>query len=428
MSKSERRIALVDVNNFFVSCERLFNPRLEGRPVVVLSNNDGCVVARSAEAKALGIEMGEPWFKLKAQADHWGLLAQSSNYELYGDLSSRTMEILGRYSAWQEIYSIDESFLGLTGTKEALVCLGREIRAVILKNVGLPVCVGIASSKTLAKFSNRGAKKTPSLGGVCNLDAYSSEQIDTIMSSLPVTDLWGVAGRTGTRLASLDIHTVRELRDADPALIRKKFSVVLQRTVYELRGIDCLPLEEERTAKEQIIFSRSFSTPVRTIPDMEQVLSVYAQRASLRLRKQGSVAQTMQCFAATSFHADAPYLTPAASISFSMPTDDPIEITRAAVRALSPRLESGAAYVRAGVLLSGITPASSHAFLEPFVPLYDRRDLAKTLDTITRRHGERSLGLGLAGLKKGPVWTMKRESLSPRCTTHWAELALVKAS
>ncbi|WP_162529545.1 Y-family DNA polymerase, partial [Agromyces humi] len=234
--RGPRRIGLVDVNNFFVSCERVFNPKLEGIPVVVLSNNDGCVVARSAEAKALGVQMGDPWFKLENQARVWGMVAQSSNYELYGDLSSRTMELLGRYSYDLSVYSIDEAFVHLRGSTEELIRAAREMRAAVKKHVGLPVCVGIAPSKTLAKLVNHGAKKTPALGGVGHWDAYTPAQQDRIMDSLEVDEIWGVAGRLKKRFAMLDIHTIRDLRDADPALIRKKFSVVLQRTVYELRG------------------------------------------------------------------------------------------------------------------------------------------------------------------------------------------------
>lgn len=309
MSKLQR-IALVDVNSFYASCERVFDPHLENRPLVVLSNNDGCVVARSSEAKALGVEMGTPWFKIANWAKHVGLEARSSNYELYGSLSACVMELLGRYSAWQEVYSIDEAFLGVRGTREELERLGREIRHAVRTHVGLPVCVGLGSSKTLAKLANRAAKDHPQLGGVASMDDYPPDRVDAIMDSLTVDQLWGVAGRTTKKLAGYGIHTVRELRDADPRAIRKWFSVVLQRTVYELRGIDCIPLEAERTVKEQIIFSRSFSTPVTTVDAMHQVMAVYGQRASYRLRKQRSVAKTMICFASTSGFADAPISPP----------------------------------------------------------------------------------------------------------------------
>lgn len=431
MSEQRRnRIALVDVNSCYVSCERIFDPFLEGKPVVVLSNNDGCVVARSDEVKKLGIDMGTPWFKIEPLIRAGRLPPieyRSSNYELYGEISARVVELLGRYSAWQEVYSIDESFLGVTGTTHELAQLGREIRSIIRRNVGLPVCVGIGPSKTLAKLANRGAKKHPRLRGVADVDWYTPEQFDGILDATHVTDLWGVAGRTAKKLADLEIHSARELRDADPKLIRKKFSVVLQRTLYELRGIDCIPLEQERATKDQLIYSRMFATPVTTLPDMEQVLSVYAQRVSQRLRKQGSVAKTMTLFAGTSPYSEAPYRSASAAASFAQATDDPITISKTAIAALRPRLEHGARYVRAGVVLTGISPKESHAYLELFRPDYDTRQLGETLDAVTRRHGANAVGLGLAGLRKGPVWTMKRGRLSPRATTHWDELATAHA-
>ena len=422
-----RRIALVDVNNCYVSCERLFDPTLENRPVVVLSNNDGCVVARSAEAKALGIQMGDPWFKLAAQAPAWGLEYRSSNYELYGDLSRRVMELLARYSAWQETYSIDEAFLGLRGTIPELTARAREIRAAVLKHVGLPVSVGIASSKTLAKLANHGAKRTPSLGGVANLDEYTPAQVTRILESLPTDEVWGVAGRTKKRLTELGIHTIADLRDADPALIRKKFSVVMQRTVYELRGIDCLPLEPPSTTREQIMFSRSFATPVSTAREMERVLSVYAQKAAGRLRKQRSVAKSLTCFASTSPYAAEPYESAHAGAAFPVPTDDPVEMVKAAAAALMPRIRDGAKYVRAGVMISGIVPAGTDTPLDAFVPLHDRRGLGRLVDDVGRKYGASSIGLGLAGIRGAPIWSMKRERLSKRATTHWDELALVHA-
>ncbi|WAC50413.1 Y-family DNA polymerase [Frigoribacterium sp. SL97] len=422
-----RRIALVDVNNCYVSCERLFDPTLEGRPVVVLSNNDGCVVARSAEAKALGIQMGDPWFKLAAQAKAWDLQYRSSNYELYGDLSSRVMELLGRHTAWLEQYSIDEAFLSLRGTPAELTARARDIRAAVKLHVGLPVSIGIAPSKTLAKLANHGAKKNPSLGGVANLDDYSPEHVTRILESLPSDEVWGVAGRTKKRLAALNIHTAAELRDADPGVIRKKFSVVMQRTVYELRGVDCLPLEPPAAVREQLMFSRSFATPVTTVQDMERVLSVYAQQAAGKLRKQGSIAKSMTCFASTSPFNDQPYESASGGASFPVPTDDPVEMVKAAIAVLRPRLREGAHYVRAGVLLTGITPKVSDAPLEAFVPLHDRRGLGKLVDDVGRRYGSGNIGLGLAGIRGAPIWSMKREKLLKRATTHWDELALVHA-
>ncbi|MEB4616092.1 Y-family DNA polymerase, partial [Leucobacter sp. M11] len=419
------RVALIDVNSFFASCERVLAPSLEGKPVVVLSNNDGCVVARSAEAKALGIEMGVPWFKLEAWAKQAGVVARSSNYELYGSLSSRVMQILGRYAAWQEIYSIDESFLGLRGTPEALTEAGHAMRTEVLRNTGLPVGVGIAPSKTLAKIASRGAKRAEHLGGVCSLDDYEPERLDRILAATPTTELWGVARRSGKKLAELGIHTAKDLRDADASLIRKRFSVVMHRTVLELRGIPCIPLEEDRSEKEQIIFSRSFSTPVQTAAEMSQVLSIYAQRIGTRLRAQGSLAKTMTAWAATSHYAQEHH-APHAVVRFELPTDEPITIAKRA-GALLDLLRHGTRYARAGIVLTELSPASSHGVLDLFAPEFEGRRIGQTLDAVAKKHGSRAIGIGRGGLRDAPSWNMRRNMLSPRITTHAAEAAIVHA-
>jgi DNA polymerase V len=379
------------------------------------------------------VKNGTSWFKIASWAKHVGLIARSSNYELYGELSSRVMELVARYSSRHEIYSIDEAFLGMSSTTEELTTRGRQIRTAVRKHVGLPVCVGIGRSKTLAKLANHGAKNIARLEGVANMDDYPAERTNQIMDSLTVDHLWGVAYRTTKKLAGYGIYSVRELRDADPQVIRKRFSVVLQRTVYELRGIDCIALEDERTVKENIIFSRSFSAPVTTLEGMHQVMAVYGQRASGRLRKQGSVTKSMTCFASTSQFAGEPYQSAVAAVSFLTATDDPVQMVKAAIGALEPHLIPGVKYVRAGLMLSGITPKDAHAYLPMFTPLHEQReigsviDVIDVIDVIAKRHGTGSVGLGLAGLKNAPHWAMKRELLSPRSTTHWAELAIAHA-
>ncbi len=424
---SDQRTALLDVNNFFASCERVFDPKLEGRPVVVLSNNDGCVVARSAEAKALGVTMGAPWFSLAPMAEKFGIVARSSNYELYGDLSSRVMEIAGRFTSHLEVYSIDEAFLHLSGTPAQNSALAAELRATIRRHTGLPVCVGIAQSKTLAKLANHGAKKSPYMNGVCNLDDFTPERVNAVMESMPVTELWGVAGRTRKRLTNLGVLTIRDLRDSDPEFIRKRFSVVLQRTVHELRGIDCISIDSMREIKGQIIYSRSFSTPVTTRAEMEQVLAVYAARVSKRLRKQGYVAGALTCYAATSRFANAENHAPFVAVRFDDSTDDPIQIAAACSQALLGRVVEGNKYVRAGIMLHEISRAKPSEFLEIFTPVSELRQVGRALDTVTDRFGASSIGLGVAGLKSARRWEMKRELLSPRATTHWDELATVFA-
>lgn len=421
-SASERMLAIIDCQSFYASCERVFEPKLEGVPVVVLSNNDGCVVAMSLEAKALGIPMGIPWFKISAWARVNGVVARSSNYELYGSLSARVMEIIGKHCAWQEVYSIDESFVGLQGTLEQLTELGHRIRADVLQCTGIPTRVGIARSKTLAKLAIRGAKKNPALGGVCHFGQYEPDRADRILAATHVTDLWGVAGRTSKKLATLGIASAKDLRDADAKQIRKKFSVVLERTVHELRGISCIPLEEEpRQYKDQLIFSRSFAHPVTTAPAMEQVLSIYAQKVSSRLRAQGQVAGQITAWAATSWHAAGEHHTPQAVVPLATPTDEPITIGKAA-GALLPQLRPGTKYVRAAIVLTALAPRGSASPLSLFADDFAGLHIGETLDAITAKLGGRAIGIGRGGLKSAPSWDMKRGMLSKRATTHWDEM------
>ncbi|HXD27376.1 MAG TPA: Y-family DNA polymerase [Arthrobacter sp.] len=448
------RLALVDVNNFYVSCERAFDPTLEGRPVVVLSNNDGCVVARSEEAKRAGIKTGTPWFQVQGRAAALGLVARSSNYELYGDMSARVMEVIGRFGAWQEVYSIDESFIGLPGDEAMLRHTAGRIRQAVWRHVGVPVCVGVAPTKTLAKFANHVAKRNPGLGGVCSLGSVPDEEIRRIQSRVPVTGLWGVGGRTGHRLKALGIDTIADLRDADPLMIRKKFSVVLQRTVLELNGTPCIPEVEERADKAQIMFSRSFSTPVTTAADMDQVMALYAQRGAARLAAEGlrasmlTVSAGVSRFAAAenaagagetgagegtgiptpgpgTLNPDTP--NPAVSVRLPAPTQDPIVLTRAAVAAMRGRMVPGTRYVRAGVMFSGLEPATGQSTFDAFAGEGDHRDMGTLLGDVRARFGEAAIGLGHAGLAEPAGWSMKREFASPRYTTDWADLPIVSA-
>ena len=426
-SGPRRSIAIVDANNFYVSCERVFDPALEGRPVVVLSNNDGCVVARSDEAKALGIEMAVPWHRIAAQAQLHGVVARSSNYELYGDMSARAAEVLGRFTASQEVYSIDESFVTLSGEVDEAVRQAHEIRAAMRKLVGLPMSVGIARTKTLAKLANRGSKASPALGGVCHLDAYGPEQRTAIMRTVAVGDVWGVGKRTAAKLAPMGVHDAADLRDADAALVRSRFGVVLGRVVQELRGVDCLPLEEVEADREQIHHSRSFAVPIGSVAELEEVLSVYVRRAAARLRRQGSLARALRCTLSTSPFAASEHTTHAVSVAFPEPTDEDAVLCRAAVTALGPQLVPGRRYVRAGVTLSELVPRDQHATLDVFGTASARTPSTAVVDDVAARFGEDSLALGLAGLRTRRAWTMKRDMVSPRATTHWDELAVVRA-
>jgi DNA polymerase V len=422
------RTALIDVNSFYVSAERAFDPKLEGKPVVVLSNNDGCVVARSNEAKALGIENGDPWFKLKADPRYSQLVAKSSNYELYGDLSSRVISLLGRYSYKIEVYSIDEAFLTLRGTPEELERLGREIKSAVARHVGLPVCVGIAPTKTLAKFTNRVAKQNPALGGVCSYDTMSAANREHIMARVPVTGIWGIAGRLGKRLNALGIFTIADLKAADPVVMRKTFSVLMQRTIMELNEIPCIPLETEIVTKKQLIFSRSFSKPVTTAARMHEVMAIYAQQAAIRLAKDSQQTRLMTCFAGTSHFNERFSSFPSATVKLPTPTADPMVLTRAATSALERWIVDGVPYARAGVMLTELSPAGAAPQLPMFATAHEEKNIGPLLGDIMEKFGTGSIGLGRAGMVEAPDWGMKREALSPRYTTEWDELLVVKAA
>jgi DNA polymerase V len=420
-------IAHVDVNCFYASAERAFDPSLEGRPVIVLSNNDGCAVTRSPEAKALGIPMGEPWFKLASRAKEWGLVALSSNYELYGDISARVMELLGRYSAWLEVYSIDEAFLGVKGSPAELLTLGRAMKAAVRRHVGVPVCVGIAPTKTLAKLCNKWAKHNPAFDGVCHWDSVPVPVRQALLGRLSVEEIWGVAGRLTKRLNAMGIHTILDLTGADPVAIRDKFSVVMMRTVLELQGTPCIPMEEERIGRDQLIFSRSFATPVTTRAGLRQVLSVYGQQASARLAKHGLQAKVLTAFAGTSHYNQHQASYPSVCVALPMPTADPVLLTRAA-HALLPTIQEGLKYARAGIMVTDLRPSGNQSPLELFENPHEERHIGTLLEDVTRRYGRGSIGLGHAGIKTGLDWSMKRDMLSPRYTTHWDELPLVKAA
>ncbi|MBG6085143.1 Y-family DNA polymerase [Zhihengliuella flava] len=435
------RYALVDVNNFYVSCERVFDPSLHGRPVVVLSNNDGCVVARSAEAKALGIRTGTPWFQLAPDADRHGLAARSSNYELYGDMSARVMEVIGSHGAWQEVYSIDESFLGLPAASEAeLLRVARAVRADVARRVGVPVCVGVAPTKTLAKFANHIAKRNDHLAGVCSLGSLPVHDAAALAERLPATEVWGVGSKTGHKLAGMGIQTVADLAAADPLRLRKKFSVVLQRTALELRGTPCIPPIDERADAHQIMFSRSFATPVESAAQMRDVLTVYGQSAASRLAARGLVAEVVGAFAGTSRFASGEASHPSVAIPLESPTADPITIVRAAAGLLT-RLAPEARYSRAGVVLSGLSPAGSirqdelDLFGQPeaaapggaSADVRPEQDVSTVLSSVKSRFGKSAIGLGAGGVHRQAAWSMKREYSSPRYTTDWADLPVVKA-
>ena len=420
---NSRIIALVDCNNFYVSCERVFNPKLANRPVVVLSNNDGCAVSRSNEVKALGVKMGTPWFKLKDLARQEGIIACSSNYALYADMSNRVMSILTQYSPCQEVYSIDECFLDLSGGPSGdLQQYGQDIRERVRQWTGLPVCVGIASTKTLAKLANHIAKKNPQFSGVCDLNAMTTAERERWFGGLGVGEVWGIGRRLAPKLAELGVSSVLELMRADPSMLRKRFSVMMEKTNRELNGMVCIEMEEISPPKKQIMSSRSFGVPVSDLQSLEESVSLYVARATEKLRHQKSCAGSVQVSIQTSpFNPKVPYYGNSITISLPTPTDDTMQIAKVAMWGLKRIYRAGFRYQKAGVLLSEIVPPSA-VQTDLFAGRTDGRSkiVMGLLDGINRRLGRGTVHSASQGFTQ--PWRMKQEHKSPGYTTCWDEL------
>lgn len=423
--------ALVDCNNFYASCEKLFNPELTHKPVVVLSNNDGCVVARSAEVKALGIPMGVPWFKIQADAKRYGIVAFSSNYALYADMSNRVVEVLSGFSPNVEVYSIDESFLDLSGFERlGYVAYGQAIRQRIADWLGLAVCVGIAPTKTLAKLANHCAKKQlAGTEGVCDFTCLDETKLSTLFAHIPVSEIWGVGRQITAKLEAMGILTVQQLREADARIIRERFSVVLGRTVQELRGVSCLELEETVPDRQQIISSRSFGTLIYDLDDLVEAVASYTARAAEKLRQQDSLAGAVQVMIRTNvFKPEAPQYQRAVTVPLPEATDDTRILTRWTLRVLRRIYRAGFGYHKARIALLEIRPRTNqqfNLFVRDDVDRSRNERLMGTLDAINGRYGRGALRLAAEGMVK--PWQMRREKLSPRYTTEWAGVAKVKA-
>jgi len=419
--------ALCDVNSFYASCETVFRPDLKGRPVVVLSNNDGCVIARSAEAKPF-VKMGEPYFKQKDLFRHHGVVCFSSNYELYADMSNRVMTTLEEMSPRCERYSIDELFCDLTGIHNCrdLTEFGREIRATVLQRTHLTVGVGIAQTKTLAKLANHAAKRWQrQTGGVVDLSDMDRQR--KLMAALPVEDVWGVGRRLTKRLESMGIKTVLQLADTDIGFIRKHFSVVLERTVRELRGEPCLELEEFPSVKQEIICSRSFGSRITEYEEMREAICSYATRAAEKLRNEHQHCRFISAFVKTSpFTINEPYYGNSASVTLLTPTQDSRDIIGAATRCLDVIWKNGHRYQKAGVML-GDFYSQGVAQLNLFdenPPRKNSQKLMNVLDYLNAKNGHGTLYFAGQGIQQ--QWQMKREMLSPRYTTRYADLPIVK--
>ncbi|MBT6958719.1 MAG: Y-family DNA polymerase [Opitutae bacterium] len=408
-------LALVDCNNFYVSCERVFNPSLEHVPVIVLSNNDGCAVARSNEAKELGIRMGAPFFQIRELCHRQGVRVFSSNYELYGDMSRRVTSVLRRFAPQLEVYSIDESFLNLEGIDEP-TSLAQDLRETVYKWTGIPVSIGIASSKTLAKAANRLAKKD---GTGCR--QLLADQCDNALASIKIEDVWGVGRQLGRRLRQIRILTARDLAKASPSKIRRIGGVNLERTLRELNGLSCLGMEQ-RQPRQNICSSRSFGRPVMELHDMEEALSSYVMTAVQRMRGEGSLAHGIQVFLATnSFKENTPQYHNSISESLPEPTDDLLAITSAALRLLRRIYRNGYAYKKTGLLLLDLMSHSlrqTNLFTED--KTRNREALNHALDQVMDTHGRDSVFLASQGIRRG--WQMRRDKRSQGWTTMWDEI------
>jgi DNA polymerase V len=415
-------IALIDGNNFYVSCERVFNPRLEGRPVVVLSNNDGCAVARSNEVKALGVKMGTPWFQMQDLARKHGIVALSSNYALYADMSNRMMAILAQYSPDQEIYSIDECFLGLDGFSHLdLHAYGQAIRQHVRQWVGIPVCVGIAETKTLAKLANHCAKKSlAGQDGVCDFGQMAKLELSQLFTGITVGEVWGVGRCLTHKLGGIGIATVEDLRQANPKTLRDKFSVVLERTIMELNGVSCIEMEESAPNKQQIMSSRSFGSYVYELDPLKEAVASYIAIAAEKLRAQGSLAGMVHVYIRTNPHKEsAPQYQRGLTIPLPEATDDTLLLTRAALWGLKRIYRPGFAYQKAGVALINLTDAST-AQMTLFPKARDNTKLMQVMDRINGIWGRGTLRSAAEGVHK--AWTMKRERMSPCYTTSWEQV------
>lgn len=417
--------ALIDCNNFYASCERLFRPDLEGQPIIVLSNNDGCVIARSNEAKALGIPMGAPFFKLAPQL-RARLVVSSSNYPLYGDLSRRVMQVLATFAPRIEVYSIDECFLDLSGVADP-TAEGQRIARTVRQWTGIPVSVGIGPSKTLAKLVNRLAKKGQSPDGPV-LDWSRLPDPAATLAGIPVEDVWGIAGRWGQRLRALGIADALALRESEPRWLRQQFGVTLERLGWELRGRACLPLMPVDPQKQQLLVSRSFGGAVTALPELCAAVTRFATRAGEKLRAQGLSAPALTVFIQTDpFDTQRPFYANALTLPFATPTQDSAALIRHATRGVERLFRVGDAYRKAGVLLPDLHAADqgpSDLFADPSADQAAARRMA-ALDAINRRFGRDTLRF--AGELVGRGWQRRAEHQSSASTTRWDALPRVRA-
>ena len=418
--------ALVDCNSFYASCERVFRPDLRNRPIVVLSNNDGCVVALSKEAKSIGVKMCEPWFKIKSSFTSQGGVAFSSNYELYADISSRVMQTLEHSAPKIEIYSIDEAFLDLGGINHCadLEKFGYECQEKVKQWTGMPVRVGIGPTKTLAKAASYGAKKYIGTGGVVDLSEKRRQR--KLLSIMPIEEIWGVGSRLKKHLNRMGITTALELADTDTKLIRRRFSIVLERTIMELRGHPCISLKEHPATKKEIVVSRTFSRKVTTLESINEAVSDYAARASEKLRRENQYCRVVSVFARTNpFRLQDQQYSNILSCKLNLPTNDTRDILHA-TKMLSRRVyKKGYNFIKAGVMLSDFYDKGVYQS-DFFIPDSKRPKSEKLMRMIDKinANGKNKITFAAQGIRK--PWSMQRHFQSPKYTTNWDELLTVK--
>jgi DNA polymerase V len=428
--QTNQLFALVDVNNFYVSCERVFAPKLEDVPMVVLSNNDGCAVARSAEVKALGVKMGTPWFQMKDLAKEHGIQAYSSNYTLYGDMSSRVVEVLRKFTPNLEVYSIDESFLQIETVLKQYADptnLGQIIKQDVKDTTGLPVCVGIGASKTLAKLANHLAKKNPQFAGVCDISSMPKAMLYQWMAETAVGEVWGIGGKTAKKLKELKINSVFDLVQVSPQAMRQQFGVVIERICYELRGVSCLQLEEVAPAKQQIISSRSFGKPVTSMEELAESVATHAARGAEKLRSQKSVTGALTIFVQTNPHKPfEPQHHQSITVVLSDPSDNTLTLTTAALKGLKQIYKAGFKYKKAGVILNLLAdkPTMQQSLFDDMEVKGKSAGLMKAMDSINSRFGNAAIKTAASGTKQD--WKMRSGNKSPNYTTQWDELPVVR--
>ncbi|MGH7909534.1 MAG: Y-family DNA polymerase [Thermodesulfobacteriota bacterium] len=416
--------ALVDCNNFYVSCERVFNPKLKGKPVIVLSNNDGCAVARSEEAKSL-IPMGAPAFKYQDVIKKHNIQVFSSNYTLYADMSHRVMSTLAQFTPEMEVYSIDEAFLSLTGFSHLnLTEYAKQIKATVMRWTGIPISIGISPTKTLAKIANKLAKKNPMCGGV--LDLTNHPRLDDFLSSVKVEDIWGIGIRYTKLLNRNGIFTALDLKNAHDAFVKKNMTVMGLRTVWELRGNPCIQDEIDEPNK-QIIRSRGFGRPVDNLNELKEAVTFHITRAAEKLREQKCNASHISTFIETNrFKTDSPQYSNSAGCYLPEPTAYTPLLIKYALNNLERIHKEGYRFVKAGVMLMGIVPEDQVqlSLLDPVRPIERDRALMKAVDKINTSWGSNTVKYASSGLDQ--EWRMRRAKLSPRYTTNWEEVLVVK--